>query len=276
MRSFVTFAVCALLAAAPRLGSADQQAAESLYRQATAETDPQKRISLLEASIAEYETFEARFALGETLVGLARHEPARDELRRALQIAGSDKARARATYLVAETFLGEGNQVDALPLLYKALRLHAYPVIVERLKEIERKRIDQPVTASEITRALEGSATRAFGVKPSVNLRIGFDFDSASLTSQGERQARELGRALESLRGGSFEIVGHTDRQGDEAYNDRLSLRRAETVKAFLAEEFGIPSEALTATGRGERDLLYPGDTEEDHALNRRVEVAVH
>jgi len=108
-----------------------------------------------------------------------------------------------------------------------------------------------------------------------VTLRIGFDLDSASLTPAGLEQARELGNALAGLGPKRFDIVGHTDTQGDAAYNDALSLRRAETVRDFLVRNFPIAPSALRAVGRGEREPLYSGETPQAHALNRRVEVRV-
>ena len=75
--------------------------------------------------------------------------------------------------------------------------------------------------------------------------------------------------------GKAITLVGHTDVRGDDVYNDRLSLRRAETVKAFLIKELGIPAALLSVEGHGKRELLFSGTAEEDHALNRRVEVIV-
>jgi outer membrane protein OmpA-like peptidoglycan-associated protein len=147
--------------------------------------------------------------------------------------------------------------------------------VAERLQEIESKRLDRPLPAAEIARALSSPDSRAFGVKPSVTLRIGFDLDSASLSPAGLEQARELGKALTGLGPRRFEIVGHTDTQGDAAHNEVLSLRRAETVRDFLVQSFPIAASSLQAIGKGEREPLYPGATPRAHALNRRVEVRV-
>src|SRR6185503_11732608 len=99
-----------------------------------------------------------------------------------------------------------------------------------------------------------------------VNLRITFGVNSADLSDSGLQQARELGKALgvEALKGRHYEITGHTDKHGDDVHNDKLSQRRAEAVKTFLVREFHLPEENLTAVGKGKRELLYPGDTEQD------------
>ncbi len=69
-------------------------------------------------------------------------------------------------------------------------------------------------------------------------------------------------------------VVGHTDRVGTLAYNDTLSLRRAERVRAGLAQ-MGIPTDQITAAGRGEREPLVLTEDEVAEARNRRVEITV-
>jgi outer membrane protein OmpA-like peptidoglycan-associated protein len=259
--------------------SADLASAKRFYDQAKAEKDPAAQAKLLEKSIAAEPTFEAHLALGDARLASKRYAEARASLKGALDLAGTAKARARALYVIAETFLAEGQRRDAIALLRQSVQQHAYPNVLERLKELELKSMDKPVGADEIAGALTSSATRAFSVAAasSIDLRIGFALDSADLDGAGRNQARELGRALQtaSLADKSFELVGHTDVQGDEAYNDKLSQRRADAVRGFLMREFKIPESRLTAVGRGERELLYPGTAESDHALNRRVELRV-
>ena len=69
-------------------------------------------------------------------------------------------------------------------------------------------------------------------------------------------------------------MTGHTDRVGSEADNDRLSLQRAEAVRAMLIQR-GINSSFLRAVGRGEREPLIPTPDEQAEPRNRRVEVIV-
>jgi outer membrane protein OmpA-like peptidoglycan-associated protein len=263
-----------LLIAGPVVAG-DLEAAKTLYEQARGEKDVARRIKLLQDSLFAYETYEAHYALGETLYKASRFAPARVEMAKAYEIAANDRARARACYMVAETLLSEDRVEEALTLMRASLVLHSYPSVAERLQEIETKRLDKPLRAAEIARALSSPDSRAFGVKPAVTLRIGFDLDSASLSPAGLEQARELGNALAGLGSQRFEIVGHTDTQGDAAHNDALSLRRAETVRDFLVRNFPVAASSLQAVGKGEREPLYPGDTPRAHALNRRVEVRV-
>ena len=271
----VAAAACALLLAAAPGRAGDVEAAKRLYEQARAETNPQRQAQLLRESIAQQDTFEARYALGSALSGTRAYAEARKEFQKALELSADAKGRARARAQVGATFVAEGRKQEGLALLRQSQQDHPYPNVAARLRELEIADLDRPMPASEIASTLRSTASRAFGVKPAVSLRIGFDLDKATLNPAGERQARELGQALSGMQGKSFQIVGHTDKQGDDAYNQRLSVRRAETVRDFLVSSFGLNASLLRTEGRGERELLYPGDTAEDHALNRRVEVVV-
>ncbi|RIK99651.1 MAG: OmpA family protein [Proteobacteria bacterium] len=111
------------------------------------------------------------------------------------------------------------------------------------------------------------------GKRPSVDLQIYFDFDSAELSAKAEPQLNNLGQALTSpeLVGSVIMLGGHTDAKGSDAYNQSLSERRAETVKRFLIERYKIPAENLVAAGYGESRLKNKAAP--DAAENRRVEI---
>ena len=76
----------------------------------------------------------------------------------------------------------------------------------------------------------------------------------------------------EELKGRVFEIAGHTDSTGPEAYNLRLSVRRARAVKEFLVK-CGIEAQRLIPKGYGEDRPLASNETKEGRRKNRRVEV---
>jgi outer membrane protein OmpA-like peptidoglycan-associated protein len=69
-------------------------------------------------------------------------------------------------------------------------------------------------------------------------------------------------------------VIGHTDTMGTLAYNDKLSLARAERVREILVG-VGIPRERMQTAGRGERELLVPTGDEAPEPRNRRVEISV-
>jgi outer membrane protein OmpA-like peptidoglycan-associated protein len=69
-------------------------------------------------------------------------------------------------------------------------------------------------------------------------------------------------------------VIGHTDTVGNLAYNDKLSLARAERMRELMIG-LGIPPERIQAAGRGKRELLVPTDDNMSEARNRRVEISV-
>ncbi|SDI43790.1 OmpA-OmpF porin, OOP family, partial [Alteribacillus persepolensis] len=70
-------------------------------------------------------------------------------------------------------------------------------------------------------------------------------------------------------------IHGHTDNQGDAAYNQQLSQKRAEAVETYLLEEQGLDQFSFSTKGFGEREPAAPNDNEENRAKNRRVEMII-
>lgn len=87
-----------------------------------------------------------------------------------------------------------------------------------------------------------------------------FDFDKAALKPAGKAMLDELTRLLQ---GANYEVIlaiGHTDRIGSAAYNQKLSVRRAEAVKKYLTEK-GIPPNRVYADGKGKtQPLTKPSD----------------
>ncbi|TAI67794.1 OmpA family protein [Bradyrhizobium sp. Leo170] len=109
--------------------------------------------------------------------------------------------------------------------------------------------------------------------KPQINLEIHFDFNSAEISKSSAQAVQELGKALSnpSLKGSTFVVAGHTDAVGSEAYNQELSERRADTIKKYLAERYGINGSNLVTVGYGKskpKDPNAPLDP-----TNRRVQV---
>ncbi|MEY4209567.1 MAG: hypothetical protein RLZZ20_2719 [Pseudomonadota bacterium] len=101
-----------------------------------------------------------------------------------------------------------------------------------------------------------------------------FDFDKSVLKPAGKAKLSDL---VSKLQGTDIEVVvatGHTDAIGSDAYNMKLSLRRANAVKAFLVSK-GIPADRVFVEGKGESQPVASNKTREGRAKNRRVEVEV-
>ena len=101
-----------------------------------------------------------------------------------------------------------------------------------------------------------------------------FDFDKFTLKPAGKAKLEDL---VSKLTGTDIEVVvatGHTDSVGTEAYNQKLSMRRANAVKAFLVSK-GIPADRVFTEGKGESKPVASNKTSEGRAKNRRVDVEV-
>jgi OmpA-OmpF porin, OOP family len=101
-----------------------------------------------------------------------------------------------------------------------------------------------------------------------------FAFDSAKLRPNGLEAIRQLVERVENVNGLSIEVAGHTDSIGTEEYNQKLSVRRAASVKNALVKE-GIPVGAITTRGYGETAPIVPNTSPENRAKNRRVDITV-
>ena len=101
-----------------------------------------------------------------------------------------------------------------------------------------------------------------------------FDFDKSVLKPEGKAKLDDL---VSKVKGINLEViiaVGHTDSVGSDAYNQKLSVRRAEAVKAYLISK-GIERNRIYTEGKGEKQPVADNRTAEGRAKNRRVEVEV-
>ena len=109
--------------------------------------------------------------------------------------------------------------------------------------------------------------------KPKIDLEIHFDYNSADISKESMPSVQELGKALSnaSMKGSTFVVAGHTDAIGGETYNQDLSERRADTIKKYLTDKYGIAGADLVTVGYGKtkpKDPNAPMDP-----ANRRVQV---
>jgi outer membrane protein OmpA-like peptidoglycan-associated protein len=109
--------------------------------------------------------------------------------------------------------------------------------------------------------------------KPNIDLEIQFDYNSADIAKTSTQAVQELGKALTSpgLKGSTFVVAGHTDGIGGEAFNQDLSERRAETIKRYLMQNYGLTGSDLVSVGYGKTKLKDANDPADP--VNRRVQV---
>src|SRR5437763_1474068 len=112
---------------------------------------------------------------------------------------------------------------------------------------------------------IRGRATRSLSItereeiatlakdKPNIDLEITFDYNSAEISQKSLASVQALGRALTNpdLKGSTFVVAGHTDAAGSDGYNQDLSERRADSIKRYLMDKYGIAAADLVTVGYG-------------------------
>src|SRR5687767_7352445 len=109
--------------------------------------------------------------------------------------------------------------------------------------------------------------------KPSIDLEITFDYNSANISQKALPAVAALGKALTNpdLKGTTFVLAGHTDATGGDTYNQELSERRADALKKYLMDKYGLAPADLVTVGYGKTKLKNSGAPTAEE--NRRVQI---
>ena len=130
-----------------------------------------------------------------------------------------------------------------------------------------------PGTGSVLNVTERKQLAEAVKGQPSVNIEVPFGFDSAEIGAEAVPPLTSLGKALQdgSMTASDFLLAGHTDAKGRPDYNQTLSQRRADAVRAYLMNNFNIRADKLVAVGYGRERLKDAANPYAD--VNRRVQV---
>jgi len=101
-----------------------------------------------------------------------------------------------------------------------------------------------------------------------------FDFDKSTLKPEGRQVLDQVAEQVNSIELETLIATGHTDSIGAEAYNQKLSERRANSVKEYLVSK-GVPADRIYTEGKGELQPVADNQTREGRAQNRRVEIEI-
>jgi outer membrane protein OmpA-like peptidoglycan-associated protein len=139
--------------------------------------------------------------------------------------------------------------------------------LIGRKMDRQAEEIKQSIPNAEVIREGEGIIVK-------FDSGILFDVNQYALKTNARSNIENLANSLKNNPETTILIVGHTDATGSDAYNQKLSVRRAEAVRAYTLLQ-GVASSRLSTEGRGESESISDNTTEEGRALNRRVEIVI-
>ncbi|MBN6189150.1 OmpA family protein [Aneurinibacillus sp. BA2021] len=102
-----------------------------------------------------------------------------------------------------------------------------------------------------------------------------FDYDDSRLKEEAKKVLADIDAELKKLKQATVQINGHTDSNGDDAYNLALSEKRAKAVEAYFTAAGTLPHVTFQTKGYGETRPVAPNDTAENRQKNRRVEMVI-
>lgn len=236
---------------------------------------------LFKQSVAICNRFNNWYLLGKTLAELNELDEAASAFEDAKRYANNNNEKALAIARYAQIQSKQGLISQPLSLLHAAWKLHANPPdwIRALTRELDEKRVSQPLTVAQVTGALNNRAIKLLNVdtKPSLNVSIHFEYDSVNVIEKSRDRIDVLALALmdDTLKDKKLRIVGHTDSRGTENYNNDLSQKRARHIVDLLAQRYPTLRDRISIWGAGEKQPLYNGDTEWEYQMNRRIEVQI-
>jgi OmpA-OmpF porin, OOP family len=175
------------------------------------------------------------------------------------------------TFLTFAAFANSSVFAQATPSaqqMIEQLKVQPVPDAPRRTRSLRNLSVEAVDQAADTT----PSALAAPPVKPSLSLQIQFEFNSAQISPVSQQALLNLSTALKAaeLSTSKFEVEGHTDAKGNDAYNLKLSQQRAEAVQQFLVYQ-GVAINRLMASGKGSTHLANAGNPLA--AENRRVRI---
>ena len=172
-----------------------------------------------------------------------------------------------ATGAAAGALIGRANGSTARGAIIGAVVGGAAGGIIGHQMDQRAKELQQNIKGARVERVGEG-------ILVTFESGLLYDFNSDAVKPTAQANLRELAQSFTKYPDTELLVVGHTDGAGDDAYNQRLSERRAQAAAQYLVAQ-GVPSARIRTNGKGEAEPVAPNDTEANMAQNRRVEVAI-
>jgi OmpA-OmpF porin, OOP family len=131
-----------------------------------------------------------------------------------------------------------------------------------------------PQPTQEVKPAAPAPKPKPVAEKVTFAADVLFDFDKSVVKPEGKSKLDDLAGKIRDINLEVVIAIGHADSIGSDAYNQKLSVRRAESVKAYLVSK-GIEPNRVYTEGKGEKQPVADNKTKEGRAKNRRVEIEV-
>ncbi len=147
-------------------------------------------------------------------------------------------------------------------------------VVEERKKEPEAAPVVEDAEQKKEAEAVAAVAKEIIE-KGRATINVKFDFDKAEIKPAFHQEIKKFAGVLNKYPELKIVIEGHTDNIGGKKYNQKLSMKRAESVKNYLIKKFGINDSRLKAKGYGESKPIADNKTAAGRHKNRRVEAVV-
>jgi len=199
---------------------------------------------------------------------------ARQAMERAVAAEAASRAAAEARQL-AEAQTADARQQadaarqDATSARDTAARAQAQADLVRKKAEAEVNRLEAALGQIAETRRTALGLVMNLGSD-----HLKFEFDKAELRPEDRELLSRIAGIMMTSHDYTISVNGHTDDVGSEAYNQKLSERRAESVRQFLVKS-GLSPEILSVEGHGKSLPLVPGTSDAARAKNRRVELGI-
>ena len=203
----------------------------------------------------------------------------------ALSVAGIETIRETVTSYLPEGYQGDEFVKPPAPI-YNRYNYMEYEeesdswwrsFLASTVKKVEKKTEEPVIDVKKILASKTPVAADVCGGALNEVARTGivrFETNSSRINSASYPTLDKIFNIAEKCPAASFEISGHTDSDGSKNYNQRLSLKRASSIVAYLKDK-GIAAARMKSAGFGESRPIAPNDTEPNKAKNRRIEFKV-
>ena len=156
----------------------------------------------------------------------------------------------------------------------------------QKIVQVDQKAAAANEAAAAARTAADSAASKAAAVEVATKRIVyevtlsedqgNFKFSQAALPAEAKARIDEVVKQLKANPNGAYiEVEGYTDNRGDKAYNEKLGLDRAESVKRYLYQEHQIPLHRISVISYGSDKPIAPNTTKAGRAQNRRVVIKV-